>query len=358
MGEVRRETVDRSSEVAERVSDHARELQLKLIHDDAFRLESRSSRFSLAALAVGLVVPIALSAFGVVAIVESGVAFVSSLAIVLAVGVVAALLVAWLERSAQQMRKDASGAYDRLGDIWLAGMADRPGATAPRYSVVTGPLPAGSRRRTAPSVPKLPRSASKEICIRVQGDLTADDVVVLCDSIQRMYTVVLVIELAQARSKSGSADALDLGVIWERVYDLAPRSVLRVASAQFASPGNINLQGSGEPIEKLGEVIEKAYTRKEIKRAAKLANDAREVEVKRAEMEYEHDRQMNRVELGVAQLDAVRDAFGRLYGPEILESEPGRQLFREFIGSFAEFSSLGVAGKLELADTTVEPPRK
>jgi hypothetical protein len=370
------------SQNAARVSNQVQEGQVDLLFRTAVSLQERSERRSELAQRVGLVTLLAAGAVVGVSVALSSAEWFAGAAVLLIGG---ACGLGWLSRSSDHALEAARDTHDRLREIartsWASAAIGESISRDPRlvFELLSGVTAGGPSlprvaekqfddpdiRPSARNLPlprrsgdaiRLPVREAKQLCIVVRGDLTVDDLIALCDAVQRMYSVLLAIEMSQRLGSRIRPDSLDLEVLFERAYALAPDSTLRVASARFASPGDINFEGSGEVVEKVGEVIERAYTRHEVKRAARLDNDARALEVQRAEMELDRDRELSRIEIRLARLRAAREAFILLYGPEILETDEGRKLFQDFLGGAAVLDELDMRGKLSLSETTVTQP--
>jgi hypothetical protein len=128
----------------------------------------------------------------------------------------------------------------------------------------------------------------------------------------------------------------------------------------FARP--ISFDGIGEPIEKLADGIERAYTRKERKRSVELYNEAKQTSVERdrvalerERMELDRDRQRDAIATDMQRYEAFRSIFLDLHGPDALASDDGRRLFAQFLSDQAVLEGLDNKGMISLSRTTAAP---
>jgi hypothetical protein len=110
---------------------------------------------------------------------------------------------------------------------------------------------------------------------------------------------------------------------------LAPEATLRIASIEMASPGQVNLTGSGEIIKETGGLLEKAVTLGQTRRRAKLENAG-------LEQDQLVKTQLDELKLANERLDFVTKFVETRFGPTWRENPVAVELFdRSAQGLFA-----------------------
>jgi hypothetical protein len=142
-----------------------------------------------------------------------------------------------------------------------------------------------------------------------------------------------------------------LRFVVENLDRLAPEQQLTVASITMASPGGLGLRGSGEIVHGLGDVATKIYTRKEIKEALTLENEAKQIDIDRSRIELEKERATAGLEVAVHRFKLIREMFVGMYGEAMLDTEAGQEQFRQFLASASTLEELASGGKLSLPPT-------
>lgn len=218
---------------------------------------------------------------------------------------------------------------------------------------------------TLPAPPSPKRTGQKVLSVPVITDLSVSELQDLLHGLSEIYeglsNSTLLAEIAPARRKSMPKHAVRQTL--SRVVELADRAVgyhaqLRIHSISIASPGNINLEGSGEIIDAAAGMFERVYQRKEAKRAAQLENEDKEAQLRRSQAESQHRSKMADLELLQEQIKTARTVFVELFGEEYLSSADGRAQFRRISGGIQGVSDLIVAdviGSPQIASPDLPP---
>lgn len=210
-------------------------------------------------------------------------------------------------------------------------------------------------------------SSAASIWLRIEADLTNRELIEMCDAVESMYQALLAGWFDQQAGLLASRmpDASDEGplLLGDEIYTAAPYATLRIDAIKIASPGWISFSGSGEPIEKLTDAFERAYTRKENREGKQLDNESKALKndrdrlhLERERSELERDKELDAIDIDLKRYNVIKGIFIDLNGPDVLGSEAGRQLFGQFLKAHGVLNALHTEGKLDLAETTTQPP--
>lgn len=128
--------------------------------------------------------------------------------------------------------------------------------------------------------------------------------------------------------------------------ELAPEARLRLASIAIASPGEVNLTGSGEIIKETGDLVEKAVTLGQRRRRAKLEND-------RLEQQHAVAAQRDVLALAGEHMDFISRFLEIRFGPDWRQEPDALTLFDQAAQGAFGVEALAEAGKVvELSEHT------
>jgi hypothetical protein len=178
--------------------------------------------------------------------------------------------------------------------------------------------------------------------VPVAATLTVSNLEELCSGLNKMYRAFSIAVLV------AGLDRNDLEVVAYTVDNLLPARWLEVASISIASPGEINLRGSGEVVRAIDRIFKTAYTRKEIRKRLQLENAELELELENRQRNQELGAEISAIEIAMMKYRAVKEVLTDTGGYDILSTDAGRQLLADILSGADAVHKLSVAGLLEL----------
>jgi hypothetical protein len=97
---------------------------------------------------------------------------------------------------------------------------------------------------------------------------------------------------------------------------LAPEAQLRIRRIEMSSPGVVSLEGSGEPIEQTGKLIERLTLLNQKRKAARLANESLRLDLARKQREEARDEKLDEIAIARERIHLVEELFRLRFGDD------------------------------------------
>ena len=138
---------------------------------------------------------------------------------------------------------------------------------------------------------------------------------------------------------------------------LSPEATLKIHRIQMASPGTISFAGSGEVIAETRELIESTVQLDQTRKAAKLRNQAAQVDLKRKEREEQRDASLDEIAVARQRLKFVQDLLELKFGAGWRDDLCAQQLLNDILSGVKDLNGLMAAKPLALESvaTTTQP---
>lgn len=128
--------------------------------------------------------------------------------------------------------------------------------------------------------------------------------------------------------------------VMEHLRTLRPDGGLQIHRIQMASPGEISLKGSGEPIEQTRKLIESLTTLNQKRKQAQLQTDQMRIDVERAAREELRDAQLDDIAVARERLRLIEEILRLQFGPDFREVEGVDRLIGELLSGAADIQQL------------------